>query len=137
MNVLICIKRQFALTPLSQTSGVILLPESGVPFMLMRFALPALAISALVVGATVPALAWNPPSVGTPCAGTRGPGPERAAFAGNYMGGRLIGPAGVRDYKSFQSCFRTEEACTGWLARHATRYPTGPQIATCARVVLR
>jgi hypothetical protein len=100
---------------------------------------PLLAASFLLtacLGFSSTAFAWTPPVVGTPCRGTRGGGSELAAFAGNYMGGRPAG-RGMRDYRSFQSCFRSEMACNGWLARHAQRYPMGPQIASCTRVVLR
>jgi hypothetical protein len=94
------------------------------------------AVALLLAGMTAPSLAWSPPAVGTACRGTRGPGPERVAIAGNYLGGRPI-RHGIVDRKSFQGCFHTTEACERWLAGKAAHYPLQPGFATCTRVTLR
>lgn len=93
------------------------------------FALPLLMIAA-------PAFAWTPPPVGKACSGTRGPGPELVAIAGNYLGGRPVRD-GVVDRKSFQACFQTVSACQDWLAGKAVAFPLAPGFATCTPVTLR
>lgn len=100
--------------------------------MIFRSAALALALAALVS----PASAWSPPSVGTACTGTRGPGPAKVAIAGNYLGGRAL-RHGMVDRKSFQGCFRTADACERWLAGKARDFPLQPGFATCTRLVLR
>jgi hypothetical protein len=100
--------------------------------MTFRSAALALAFAAFVS----PAAAWSPPSVGTACAGSRGPGPERVAIAGNYLGGRAL-RHGMVDRKSFQGCFRSTDDCARWLAGKARHFPLEPGFATCTRVVLR
>ncbi|WP_206110837.1 hypothetical protein [Rhabdaerophilum calidifontis] len=82
------------------------------------------------------ASAWTPPQVGAACKGARGPGPKLTAIAGNYLGGRHIRD-GIVDWKSFQGCFRTAEACEIWLAGQARRFPVTPSRATCVSVTLR
>ena len=100
--------------------------------------LRVMALAALIAAplAIIPASAWTPPAVGQACQGMRGSGPDYAAIAGNYMGGRALS-AGMVDRKSFQACFRSAAACDDWIARHAARYPLGPHVASCTRVVLR
>lgn len=96
----------------------------------------AIALALAFAGLAVPAAAWTPPSVGAACSGTRGAGPERAAIAGNYLGGRAL-RHGMVDRKSFQGCFRSAAACEHWLAGKARHFPLQPGFATCTRVVLR
>ncbi len=100
--------------------------------MTLRFAAFALALAGMVA----PAAAWSPPPVGKACSGTRGPGPERVAIAGNYLGGRPV-RLGIVDWKSFQGCFHSANACERWLAGKARDFPLPPGFATCTRVVLR
>lgn len=102
--------------------------------MINRFQL-ALVLGALA-GATLPAAAWSPPSVGQNCQGTRGPGPRMAAIAGNFLGGRPVRD-GIVDWKSFQACFQTADRCEVWLAEKARQFPLRPGFARCTPVVRR
>lgn len=98
----------------------------------------ALGLAALGGGQ---AAAWTPPRVGPACHGLRHAGPPVIRIAGNFLGGRRVGHGFLRqsvvDYKSFQNCFGTLQACETWLAHHALRFPLRPGFATCTPVRLR
>jgi hypothetical protein len=97
------------------------------------------AIGALVFGGTIlsagAAWAWTPPSVGAACRVGRSGGAEVTLIAGNYLGGRRVRD-GIVDWKSFQGCFRSADACQSWLARHALSHPLQPGFATCTPVTI-
>lgn len=97
-----------------------------------------LALAGGVLGlalAASPALAWTPPSVGTPCHSVRHAKADSLLIAGNYLGGRPV-RAGVVDWKSFQACFRDVASCEQWLSRRASAFPLRPGIARCTPVTV-
>lgn len=95
-----------------------------------------LAVAAFAAYSTASAFAWTPPSVGTACAGQHGPGATLTMVSGNFLGGRALSD-GRTDYKSFQACFKSVEACEHWLAGHSARFAVQPGYARCTPVVMR
>lgn len=92
----------------------------------------------LATGGINGAHAWTPYAVGQPCQGLKGGGATVVHVQGNVLGGRHArGFNTDRDYKSFQRCFRTVEACASWANHLQQRYPLHPAIARCTPMIVR
>lgn len=100
----------------------------------MKLALSGSVIAVALLGSGI-AEAWTPPSVGKACHVGRNAGTDVTLIAGNYLGGRRVRD-GIVDWKSFQGCFHTAQACQSWLARHAISHPLQPGFATCTTVTV-
>jgi hypothetical protein len=61
-----------------------------------------------------------------------------ALFVGTVLGGRQTrhrwGSGTFTDYRTFQGCFRSAEACQVWVADHASRHRNPPGYARCTPV---
>jgi hypothetical protein len=61
-------------------------------------------------------------------------------FVGTVLGGRTTahrwGDGTMTDYRTFQGCFVTAEACAAWTASHAARYPRPPGYVRCTPVYI-
>jgi len=103
-----------------------------------------LGAAVVILGAisgTAPALAWSAPNVGPACSGLNGAGPKITRVAGNFLGGRQVGrgPLGSSpvDFKSFQNCFASVNACQTWVDAKARAFPLRPGFGRCTPVIVR
>ncbi len=59
-------------------------------------------------------------------------------YVGTVLGGQIRpgkwGDGTFRDYRTFQGCFRSVDACQIWISGHASRHTSPPGYARCTEV---
>lgn len=109
-------------------------------------ALPLLALSvialSLVAGSQAPASARSLPGPtvngGPNCHAISRATGQDALFVGTVLGGQnrrgRWGDGTFRDYRTFQGCFVTAEACQAFVTRHQAHHPEAPGYGRCTAV---
>ena len=107
-----------------------------------RFALSAATLAAISLWAA-PAAAehvWRGATdrFGPDCRSIQRATGQATVVVGTVLGGQnrkgRWGDGTFRDYRTFQACFASVDACNVWVARNAAHHPEAPGYARCTPV---